>query len=84
LAKRTLLGSGSFSNNPAKGVVYVNTKGIIAVTIVDNAGHVLIHKNITVDGKTSINIAALSKGKYLVSARDNNGITQKTARLIVE
>ena len=29
--------------NPAKGVVYVNTKGIIAVTIVDNAGHVLIH-----------------------------------------
>lgn len=70
--------------NPAKSVIYVNTKGIIAVTIADNSGRVMINKNIITDDKTAINITGLSKGEYLVSAKNNNGIIQKTIKLVVE
>ena len=69
--------------NPAKDIVYIAGKAMQQITIMDNAGRVVVNKHVNNIDNTSINIANLAKGVYFISVKDSEGKIQ-TEKLEVE
>ena len=73
----------SITPNPAKDIVYITGKAMQHITIMDNAGRVVVNKTVNNVDNTSINIANLAKGVYFISVKDSSG-NKQTEKLVVE
>jgi len=73
----------SFYPNPAKTSVKITGSNIANVQVYDVQGKLVISHNAANAGNTTLNISALSKGTYMVVAKDATGNTQ-LQKLVVE
>ena len=53
------------------------------IAIMDNAGRVVVNKQLNTVENTSINIANLAKGVYFISVKEDTG-KMKSSKLVVE
>ena len=73
----------TISPNPAKDIVYIAGKAMQHITIMDNAGKIVVNKTLNSVDNTSINITNLAKGVYFISVKDISG-NKQTEKLVVD